>query len=46
VAYQLYREPDLASRPLAMAVAVLTAALAGACVLAYLALADRLRDPA
>jgi putative spermidine/putrescine transport system permease protein len=44
VAYQLYREPDLASRPLAMAVAVLTAALAGACVLAYLALADRLRD--
>jgi hypothetical protein len=27
-----------------MAVAVLTAALVGACVLAYLALADRLRE--
>ena len=44
VSYQLFRDPDLASRPLAMAVAVLTAALVGACVLAYLALADRLRE--
>jgi putative spermidine/putrescine transport system permease protein len=44
VAYQLYRDPDLTARPLAMAVAVLTALLTGAAVLAYLALADRLGE--
>ena len=43
VAYQQFRDPDLAARPLAMAIAVLTAALVGVCVLAYLALADRVR---
>lgn len=43
VAYQQYREPDLAARPLAMAIAVVTAALVGLCAVAYLALADRLR---
>jgi putative spermidine/putrescine transport system permease protein len=43
VAYQQFRDPDLASRPLAMAISVVTAVLVGGCALAYLALADRLR---
>lgn len=43
IAYQQFRDPDLAARPLAMAIAVLIAVLAGACALAYLALSDRLR---
>ncbi|MBA3523499.1 MAG: ABC transporter permease subunit [Geodermatophilaceae bacterium] len=42
VAYQQFRDPDLDARPLAMAIAVLTAALVGLCVLAYFALARRL----
>lgn len=43
VAYQQFRDPDLAARPLAMAIAVLLAVLAGACAVAYLALSDRMR---
>jgi len=43
VAYQQFRDPDLAARPLAMAIAVLTALLVGACAVAYLALSERLR---
>jgi len=43
VAYQEFRDPDLDSRPLAMAIAVLTVLLVGVCALAYLKLADRLR---
>lgn len=43
IAYQQFRDPDLAARPLAMAIAVLIAVLAGACSLAYLVLSDRLR---
>lgn len=43
VAYQRFRDPDLAARPLAMAIAVLTALLVGACAVAYLSLSDRLR---
>ncbi len=43
VAYQQFRDPDLAARPLAMAIAVVTALLVGACAFAYLALTDRLR---
>lgn len=43
VAYQQFRDPDLAARPLAMAIAVLTTLLVGACAVAYLALSDRLR---
>ena len=43
VAYQQFRDPDLAARPLAMANAVLTALLVGACAVAYLALSERLR---
>lgn len=43
IAYQQFRDPDLAARPLAMAIAVLIAVLAGACSLAYLALSDRIR---
>lgn len=43
VAYQEFRDPDLDSRPLAMAIAVLTVVLVGLCALAYLRLADRLR---
>lgn len=43
VAYQEFRDPDLAARPLAMAISVVTALLVGLCAVAYLALADRLR---
>jgi len=43
VAYQQFRDPDLAARPLAMAIAVVTALLVGACAVAYLALSERLR---
>jgi putative spermidine/putrescine transport system permease protein len=43
VAYQQFRDPDLAARPLAMAIAVLTALLVGACAVAYLSLSERLR---
>lgn len=43
VAYQQFRDPDLAARPLAMAIAVVTAVLVGACAVAYLALSERLR---
>ena len=43
VAYQRFRDPDLAARPAAMAIAVLTAVVVGACAVAYLALAERLR---
>jgi putative spermidine/putrescine transport system permease protein len=43
VAYQRFRDPDLTARPAAMAIAVLTAVLVGACAVAYLALAERLR---
>ncbi len=43
VAYQRFRDPDLAARAPAMAIAVVTAVLVGLCALAYLALADRLR---
>jgi putative spermidine/putrescine transport system permease protein len=43
VAYQQFREPDLAARPLAAAIAVLVAVLAGACAVAYLSLGERLR---
>ncbi len=43
VAYQQFRDPDLAARPLAMAIAVLTALLVGVCAVAYLALSERLR---
>jgi putative spermidine/putrescine transport system permease protein len=43
VAYQRFRDPDLAARPAAMAIAVLTAVAVGACAVAYLALAERLR---
>jgi putative spermidine/putrescine transport system permease protein len=43
VAYQQFRDPDLAARPLAMAIAVVTALLVGACAVAYLSLGDRLR---
>lgn len=46
VGYQQFRDPDLAARPLAMAISVVTALLTGACVLAYLALAGRLRGRA
>ncbi|HXV93114.1 MAG TPA: ABC transporter permease subunit [Pseudonocardia sp.] len=46
VAYQSFRDPDLAVRPLAMAVAVVTALLVGVCVVAYLALAERLSGTA
>lgn len=42
VAYQQFRDPDLAARPLAMAIAVLTAALVGVCAVAYFALVRRL----
>ena len=42
VAYQQFRDPDLAARPLAMAIAVVTAVLVGACAVAYLALSERL----
>ena len=40
VAYEQFREPDLAVRPLAMAIAVLIAVVAGACAIVYLALSD------
>ena len=43
VAYQQFRDPDLAARPLAMAIAVVTALLVGACAVAYLSLSERLR---
>ena len=43
VAYQEFRDPDLESRPLAMAIAVFTVLLVGVCALAYLTLSDRLR---
>lgn len=43
VAYQQFRDPDLAARPLAMAIAVVTAVLVGACAVAYLSLSERLR---
>lgn len=43
VAYQQFRDPDLAARPLAMAIAVVTALVVGACAVAYLSLAERLR---
>lgn len=43
VAYKQFRDPDLNARPLAMAIAVLTVLLVGACALIYLRLADRLR---
>lgn len=43
VAYQQFRDPDLAARPLAMAISVVTAVLVGLCAVAYLALAERLR---
>lgn len=43
VAYQQFRDPDLAARPLAMAIAVATALLVGACAAAYLSLSERLR---
>lgn len=43
VAYQQFRDPDLAARPLAAAIAVLVAVLAGACAVAYLSLGERLR---
>lgn len=43
VAYEQFRDPDLAARPLAMAVAVLIAVLSGACAVAYLALSDGVR---
>jgi putative spermidine/putrescine transport system permease protein len=43
LAYQQFRDPDLAARPVAMAIAVLTALLVGACAAAYLALSERLR---
>jgi putative spermidine/putrescine transport system permease protein len=46
VAYQEFRDPDLAARPLAMAISVVTALLVGLCAVAYLALADRLRGGA
>lgn len=42
VAYQRFRDPDLAARPVAMAVCVVLAVLVGLCAAAYLALADRL----
>jgi putative spermidine/putrescine transport system permease protein len=45
VAYQQFRDPDLAARPLAMAISVLTAALVGLCALAYLLLVDKPRRP-
>lgn len=43
VAYRAFRDPDLTARPLAMAISVIVAVLAGLCAVAYLALADRLR---
>lgn len=43
LAYEGFRDPDLAARPAAMAVAVLIAALVGGCVLAYLSLVERVR---
>jgi putative spermidine/putrescine transport system permease protein len=43
VAYEQFRDPDLGARPLAMAIAVVTALLVGACAVAYLSLSDRLR---
>jgi len=41
VAYQQFRDPDLAARPLAAAISVLIAVLVGLCALAYLALTER-----
>ncbi|MGI9004215.1 MAG: ABC transporter permease [Pseudonocardia sp.] len=41
VAYQRFRDPDLAARPLAAAISVLIAVLVGLCALAYLALTER-----
>ncbi len=43
VAYQQFRDPDLAARPLAMAISVLTAALVGLCLPLYLLVVSRLR---
>lgn len=43
VAYQQFRDPDLAARPLAMAIGVVTAMLVGVCAVAYFALTERLR---
>ncbi|RZT83854.1 putative spermidine/putrescine transport system permease protein [Pseudonocardia sediminis] len=42
LAYEQFRDPDLAARPLAMALALVTALLTGACVAAYVALTRRL----
>lgn len=43
LAYEGFRDPDLAARPAAAAAAVLITVLVGVCVLAYLSLAQRVR---